>query len=150
MRFPDRLDTSASSEPLHDAVSAAGAASPGAEILLVDDEPMLRGLTQRVLTRAGFRVSAAGDAAEALVLLEHKACEPLLLITDLELPGLSGWDFAHQLLAQRPKLAVLYITGRGDEARLRARIEGEGQQLLSKPFTTQLLLDHVRRALAGG
>jgi DNA-binding response OmpR family regulator len=148
MHFPDRIDTAASSEPLPLPSSPAGAASPGGSILLVDDEPTLRGLTQRVLTRAGYQVAAAGDAGEARALLERQACDPLLLITDLELPGVSGWELARGMLAQRPKLAVLYISGRGDEERLRARIESEGQLLLAKPFTTQMLLEQVRRALA--
>lgn len=148
MHFPDRVEGVASSEPLHSAGVPAGAGGRGAEILLVDDEPTLRGLTQRVLARAGFRVSAAADADEALALLERKACEPQLLITDLELPRVSGWDLAHDLRTRRPGLAVLYVTGRGDEARLRERVECEGQMLLSKPYTTQSLLEHVQRALA--
>lgn len=148
MQFPDRIDTTSASEPLPATPSGSSGGQVGASILLVDDEPALRGLVERVLTRAGHSVRVAGNGKEARAQFDRMQPPTELLICDLELPDVGGLELAREFKPKQPALAVLFISGRGGEDPLRAKLEAEGQKLLGKPFTSQALLEQVRMVLA--
>jgi PAS domain S-box-containing protein len=120
--------------------------SSGATILLVEDDPTLRDIASRVLTRDGYRVLVASDADQALGLAEEAGRVDLLL-ADVILPGASGPRLAARLRERRPDLRALFITGYiGDlSAEIAAR-----DRLLRKPFTPYLLVEEVRVSLEGG
>jgi CheY-like chemotaxis protein len=148
MNFFEPTDRpSAESDPRDFDAPPAGVREP-ASILLVEDEPTLRVLTQRVLSRAGYRVAAAGDAAQALALVAREVGLPDLLVTDLELPGRHGRELAKLLLEQQPTLAVLYISGHGSDLPPLHPAAKSAPRTLAKPFTSEALLEAVRRALA--
>ena len=116
-------------------------------ILLVEDEELVRTIARLGLERRGYRVLEAVSAQHAFqVVAEHNA--PIdLLITDLVMPGMPGWQLAEQLQATRPGLKVLFISGYADvavENDARARFRGE---LLTKPFTAQALASKIRALL---
>jgi CheY-like chemotaxis protein len=122
----------------------AGAAT----ILLVEDEPWMREIAERVLTREGYRVLSAGDAVEARA-LAATASQPIdLLLTDVVMPGLSGPRLAAQMRQGQPGLRVLYISGYGGGEAGR-ELEPE-ERLLQKPFTPLVLVENVRAALERG
>jgi two-component system cell cycle sensor histidine kinase/response regulator CckA len=117
-------------------------------ILVVEDEDAVRYLACRVLRGNGYRVLEAGDPAAALRIVRAEGQPVDLLVTDIVMPGMSGPALAERLVAGRPDLKVLYITGYAEEAIERQGALPAGGALLEKPFTAQQLADSVRQALA--
>jgi CheY-like chemotaxis protein len=115
-------------------------------ILVVDDEKGLRELAKRLLERQGYTVLIAGDAAEAFRLAEdHPSID--LLLTDVVMPGLSGPELTRQLLAGRPSLKVIYMSGYTDDAILEHEVFERGIAFLNKPFTGVTLGNKIREVL---
>ena len=132
-----------------DASEALPEAPGGSEtVLLVEDDTTVRELVELTLREAGYRVIAARDGQEALHLAEA-AGEPIhVLLTDLVLPWMSGPELAAQLLARRPGLRVIYMSGyhRETTADLPGP-PGSRAQLLAKPFTAAQLQRKIREVL---
>lgn len=132
-------------------VAAAPSASPtrpGGRILLVEDDPGVRGLMAELLEARGYTVRAAGSPAEALAWAESSS-EPLdLLVTDVVMPGLGGPELADRLGALRPGLRILFVSGYAGDALARHGEIGPGRRFLSKPFSEAALLQGVAEALA--
>ncbi|HEX5387453.1 MAG TPA: response regulator [Gemmatimonadales bacterium] len=130
------------------AVDGASAEAPGGEsVLLVEDDEQVRGLTRRVLERAGYTVAAAADAQSAVALANRHPGTIHLLIVDMMLPGLSGRELAAQLAIHRPAVKVLYISGTADDAIGRDRVLAPGIEFLQKPFARDQLVRKVRQVL---
>jgi two-component system cell cycle sensor histidine kinase/response regulator CckA len=112
-------------------------------VLVVDDDAQLRGVIERVLTGAGYRVTCASDGQAALERVETSP-DLRLVITDLIMPRLTGDALRERLSALRPHLPVLILTGytRGSLP------PTDGQHLLSKPFVPRELLQKVAEILA--
>jgi PAS domain S-box-containing protein len=94
--------------------AAPSAAEPerGSEtILLVEDDPGVRGLTHEVLTGAGYRVLAAASGPEALALVNDSTARIDLVLTDLVMPRMNGRELTRRLQEARPGVAVLYMSG---------------------------------------
>jgi CheY-like chemotaxis protein/anti-sigma regulatory factor (Ser/Thr protein kinase) len=110
-------------------------------VLLVDDEEeVLRALAEMLLTR-GHRVLTVGSGPEALRRLDEDPAIDLLL-TDLMMPGMTGWELAGAARARRPRLAVGVITGWGDIPDTTAGVRTAADFVLSKPVTLEAL-DHA-------
>jgi putative two-component system response regulator len=116
-------------------------------ILVVDDEARIRLLHERILKNAGYAVISAASAAEAIALLRG-ATWPDLVITDLQLPGISGQEFVKRLRRARPDQKVLYVTGNANRL-LRGGWQACEDMILDKPFTHQALLGAVAQVLSG-
>ena len=114
-------------------------------ILLVEDEQLVRDLVCRVLESAGYRVLAAARPSEAELLLEQEHSVDLLL-TDVVMPEMSGYELAARVSDSRPELRVLFISGNAYAAAWPTRIDAE---LLQKPFASDQLARAVRRVLDG-
>jgi signal transduction histidine kinase/ActR/RegA family two-component response regulator len=117
-------------------------------VLVVEDEPELREFITMVLQNQGYGILSAGDGLEALQVWQ-KEPEPIdLLLTDIIMPnGLSGTRLAGQMLARRPDLRVLYISGYSQELMDGATRLPAGVNFLPKPFDVSKLLTAVRRCL---
>jgi PAS domain S-box-containing protein len=122
----------------------------GGTILLVEDDPALCALAQRVLAGVGYIVLAAPNGAEALALSATYDKPIDLVATDVVMPGMSGSALVERLLVTRPDVKVLYMSGYTDDDVVRRGIDGISSRFLHKPFTPEVLLRHVREALAGG
>ena len=134
----------------------APAAAPAVRILVVDDEPDIVALVAYHLAKAGYRVSTSASGTDALELARQE--RPALIVLDLMLPGLSGYDVLQQLRESDATrdVAVLMLTARRDEQdRIRGLSLG-ADDYLTKPFSPQELVLRVgailRRvgAAAGG
>jgi PAS domain S-box-containing protein len=128
----------------------AAVARGGSEtILVVEDEPLVRGVTARSLASAGYRVLVAADGGEALAIA---AREPRvdLLVTDVIMPGKSGRAIADELRRERPGLRVLFVSGYPSDAISRAGVLDSGIEFLPKPFTALVLQERVRHVLDQG
>jgi signal transduction histidine kinase/pSer/pThr/pTyr-binding forkhead associated (FHA) protein/ActR/RegA family two-component response regulator len=116
-------------------------------VLVVEDEPGVRQLTRRILDQAGYRVIDAPDGERALELLAAQRGEIDLLLTDLVMPGMSGKELAERATAQQPGLHVLYMSGYIDRDVAGQGLFAKDRKLLTKPFSRDALLDHLRAAL---
>jgi CheY-like chemotaxis protein len=103
------------SEGTPDAVAAAAPAISAtlthARILLVEDEPQVREITEQTLAALGYDVVSWGDPLDAIDEVEQASSPFDLLITDIMLPGMNGTQLAQALRARDPKLRVLFMSG---------------------------------------
>ncbi len=126
---------------------AAGNGRSAAVIVVVEDEPGVRSLVERVLARAGHRVLAFPDGSSAADTLADPAIQVDLLVTDLVMPGPNGIEVARRARRARPDLAVLLMSGYAADA-LRAEGVDEGSiELLAKPFSAAELIERVTARL---
>jgi two-component system, cell cycle sensor histidine kinase and response regulator CckA len=116
-------------------------------ILLVEDEPDLRELTQMVLSERGYTVIGAHSPAEAERLAGRNDTEIHLLLTDVVMPGISGRELAKRLTGRFPNLRVMYMSGYTYNVIAEDGTLEEGMSFLQKPFTPQALSEKVREAL---
>jgi CheY-like chemotaxis protein len=115
-------------------------------ILLVEDEREVRSLVCDVLTDRGYRVLLADGAVDAIRVAGHTR-EPIdLLVTDVVMPDMNGLALAERLLADRPRMKVLYMTGYSNEVVLAHGTPRAGS-LIEKPFTPRQLSGRVREVL---
>ena len=130
--------------------SALGDVPGGSErLLLVEDDAAVRVLLETTLTDLGYAVTPAGSGPEVLALLgEEDPIEVDLVVTDVVMPGMSGRELAERLVALRPGLKVLYISGYTEDVAVRGRPDPAGAALLEKPFTLRELATTIRAALA--
>src|SRR5262245_16779828 len=114
-------------------------------VLLVEDDPSLRRLAERVLTKLGYDVIVASDA-ESAVATGRDLKKPIdLLITDVFMPMTGGPELAERLSRLRPGLKVLYVSGSLDT--VVDRLITPGADFLQKPFTTEEFSRKVRKIL---
>jgi two-component system cell cycle sensor histidine kinase/response regulator CckA len=117
-------------------------------ILLVEDDAALRSAFKKTLTQLGYRVLEAGNGADAFKLWSEHHGEIRLLLTDLVMPGgMNGKEFAEKLLAEAPKLKVIYMSGYSPDITLSDLRLGDGIHFLPKPFDTFTLAQTIRTAL---
>lgn len=116
-------------------------------VLLVEDEEMVRRLAYRVLERCGYAVLEARGADEALLLGEEHAETIDLLVTDVVMPGMGGRDLVERIVALRPEIKVLYVSGYTDDTVAHHGVLDPGVAFLQKPFTPLVLAHKVREVL---
>jgi two-component system, cell cycle sensor histidine kinase and response regulator CckA len=118
-------------------------------VLLAEDEPAVRQLARRVLTRAGYTVLEAEDGVAALETAGQARPAVDLLLTDLIMPRMGGRELARRLREERPTLCVLYMSGYADTDR---ELElSDTEAFLEKPFNPVALaakVDELLRAAA--
>jgi CheY-like chemotaxis protein len=103
-------------------------------VLLADDEPALRTLLTRFLERLGYTVLAEASGAEALARAERHPGRLWLVITDVDMPGMSGAELARALGVPHPDTPVLFISGRPAPRDLSDAVVGRPAAFLAKPF----------------
>ncbi len=101
----------------------------------------------RFLTLSGFTVFEAADGVEALELSRRLEGDIHLLITDVVMPRMGGRELALALLAERPRLRVLFISGYTDDAGDLREVAGDAGDFLQKPFRPEVLVARVRGLL---
>nr|WP_262415996.1 ATP-binding protein [Pseudomonas fluorescens] len=118
----------------------------GETVLIVEDDPAVRVLVSAVLSELGYAFVEAGDADGALPIL-NSAQRIDLLISDVGLPGMNGRQLAEIGRQYRPGLKVLFITGYAEHAAVRGGFLDSGMQMITKPFTFDLLTAKVREMI---
>ena len=114
-------------------------------VLLVEDEPMVRSVAERALTRHGYKVITADNGEDALEIIARN--EPIdLLISDVVMPGMDGPTMVRQARQSRPDLKILFISGYAEE-QLRKSIAIDNVGFLPKPFSVTELAEAARRAV---
>ncbi|MBN8943499.1 MAG: response regulator transcription factor [Rhizobiales bacterium] len=126
---------------------APGAASEpgsGVHILLVDDDGQIRQLVAKFLRANGFKVSAARDGYEMREVVAHTTVD--LVILDVMLPGISGFDLCREIRAQS-QTPVVMLTAKGDETDRIVGLEIGADDYLAKPFNPRELLARINAVL---
>ena len=143
--LPKAADTSAVAGA---EVSAAIPRGRGETLLVIEDDPDVRGLAVRILTDLNYRLIDVADAAAAHAVLETG--QPVqLVLSDVVLPGgTNGPEFAEEARARDPDLKVIFMSGYPAEAARRNGFLGSDKVLLNKPFQRRQLAMAVRDALA--
>ncbi|MGZ8470907.1 MAG: response regulator, partial [Gemmatirosa sp.] len=117
-------------------------------VLVVDDEPAVRRFARMVLEGAGHRVLEASDGAEAVRRLAVHSGRIDLVLTDVEMPELSGPALAGALTTWAPGTRVLFMSGAGSDALVPFATGMPQEALLTKPFTPEELRAAVESTLA--
>ncbi len=120
----------------------------GRTVLVVEDDPSVRGLVKEILVYHKYRVIEAGDGEEALALAHQHGREIVLLLTDMVMPrGISGRELARRLVAENPDLKVIYTSGYSPELFDGNLALEEGVNYLPKPYTSAMLAQILGGAL---
>jgi two-component system, cell cycle sensor histidine kinase and response regulator CckA len=126
----------------------SAAARPRTRILVVDDEQTLVALVRTMLWRAGYEVLEASDGEEALKLAAQPGAPIQLLLTDVVMPGMNGYELAEALTSTHPGLKVLFMSGYTDKALFDSTGRSLGDApILRKPFTQFKLTNKVAELL---
>ena len=118
-------------------------------ILLVEDEEAVRGLTLRILQKQGYRVIAAQHGREAMEIASKEEGHIHLVLTDVVMPGMNGRGLVERLSGIRPRIKSLYMSGYTDDDIIRRGFIEPSRSFLQKPFTSDALLQTVRKVLDG-
>jgi DNA-binding response OmpR family regulator len=113
-----------------------------APILVVEDDPDLLALVEMILADAGYRVVTAPEGRAALACVAREM--PALVLLDMRMPGMNGWEFAREFRARFGPAAPIVVVTAADNARARAAEVG-AEGWLAKPFDIEDVLRAVER-----
>jgi two-component system cell cycle sensor histidine kinase/response regulator CckA len=123
-------------------------ATEGGIVLLVEDEAPVRAFAARALRMRGLTVLEAGNAEEALSILEDEALSVDVFVTDVVMPGLDGPSWVSRALVERPDTRVIFVSGYSEESVTKEREAIPEAVFLPKPFTLAELTRTVEAELA--
>jgi len=116
-------------------------------ILLVEDEASVRRTARRILAGKGYTVLEAENGEDAIKCYHAHKGTIHILVTDVIMPGISGKEVADRLVASKPSLKVLYVSGYTDNAISHHGVLEYGTYFIQKPFTSEALAGKVRKVL---
>ena len=117
-------------------------------ILVVDDEPIVRMSVSDVLRRAGFNVATASGGVEALELMRQEV--PDLVLLDLKMPGMDGPTTLQKIRQEYGPIPVVILTGYPDSELMNRALSCSPIMLLAKPPTNEQIVETVEKGLRGG
>ena len=130
------------------AARAAEHAATGETVLVVEDEPVVRGVILEMLSEQGYRTLEAVDGPSGLrILRDGERID--LLVTDVGLPGMNGRQLADQARETRPDLKILFITGYAESAAIAEGFLQPGMEMITKPFDLDNLSRRIRSMVSG-
>jgi PAS domain S-box-containing protein len=120
----------------------------GETILVVEDEPAMREVIRRILSRNGYHVISAANGREAIEIAASHADPIDLLLTDVVMPQMPGKEAAERIRALRPGMKVLFMSGYTQGLLSSQGVVAPGVNLIEKPFTEKSLLTKLREVIA--
>ncbi len=118
--------------------------SAGREVLVVEDDPDMAAVVQMIVAEAGYQVRTAGDGAEALERIAERM--PGVILLDMRMPVMDGWEFAREFGARFGRAAPIVVITAAENARARAEEIG-ADGWLEKPFELDEVVRMVSRFL---
>ena len=126
---------------------AAPASYRGNEtILLVEDDEVVRNFVARVLSSNGYSALVAPTPDEAVRLCERHKGAIHLMLTDVVMPGMFGYELSRRLESLVPKMKVIYMSGYTDQSIIRSALM-RGASFIQKPMTPEAVVRQIRQAL---
>ena len=119
-------------------------------ILVVEDDPPLRRLIRAALEKRGYVVIEARNGAEATAVLRKHQARVDLVLTDVDMPHVDGFELVERLHQMRPGTGVLYMTGEHHKVPVRGGLKESGHAYLYKPFTPNKLVEAIEDVLNAG
>jgi two-component system, cell cycle sensor histidine kinase and response regulator CckA len=120
----------------------------GGLVLLVDDEPMVRNMAELMLKRKlGYEVVTAGDGYEAVEIFRARRKEIRLVLLDLTMPGMNGWETLTALRALRPEIPVVLASGYDEAQVMQSDHPDRPQAFVHKPYQNTELQTAIDTAL---
>jgi CheY-like chemotaxis protein len=116
-------------------------------VLVVEDEAEVRRIAARALRIGGYEVLEAADGEAALEVLRSRRDAIRLVVTDLAMPRMGGFDLAREIASIAPRIQILFMTGYTSSEAMRRSALRLGYTMLDKPFTPERLAATVRAAL---
>lgn len=120
---------------------------PSKTVLVVDQESSIRVLLRQFLAAEGYTVLEAIDGAEALRIGTERKEGIHLLLTDLVMPPMDGYELAGRLAPWQPQMKVLYMADYAKDRLDQREFPGSGSTVLQKPFSREALVERVRELL---
>ena len=117
---------------------------PSRKVLLIDDDASLRRVTEYSLQSAGFHVISAADGKQGLAAFQED--HPEVVITDIQMPGMSGYEVLQQIMTQRPETLVIVVTAYSSVEKAVDAMKQGAYDYLSKPFSRDELVLVVNKA----
>ena len=114
-------------------------------VFIIDDDPLYRASTERLLRSVVFSVESFQSARDFVG--SRRPNVPSCLILDVRLPGLSGLDLQRELAEAGVHLPIIFVTGHGDIPMSVQAMKAGAVEFLTKPFRDQILLDAIRQAI---
>ena len=130
------------------AAAAAEHAATGETVLVVEDEPVVRGVILEMLAEQGYRTLDAVDGPSGMRILRSRERIDLL-VTDVGLPGMNGRQLADQARETRPDLKILFITGYAESVAIADGFLQPGMEMITKPFDLENLSQRIRAMVSG-
>ncbi len=137
----DSPGTRAADNPEVETVKGTG------DVLLVEDDPLVRRMAESMLKSLGYTVAAAQSPEEALLLLGNPETKVDLLITDVVMPGMSGSELSERAAKQRPGLSVLFMSGYTSDVVVLQGVLEDKMNFIQKPFSMAELAQKVKQAM---
>lgn len=113
-------------------------------ILVVDDELMMRKLMEKILVKDGYQVVTAENGDEAIRIMDEQ--EVNLVVSDMQMPGMNGFDLLKQIKAKYPKIGVIIMTAYGDTYTVKDALLLGADEYITKPFKSFEVSMVVERA----
>ena len=117
------------------------------KILLIEDDPALRTIFEKMIKKQGYCVTSASSGEEALEAVEIQGFTPDLLISDVVIPGIYGIELVKRLKATVPNLKLLFMSGHTDSAIVLREVLDVGIPFIQKPFTCKVLASLIKKLL---
>jgi len=117
-------------------------------IVLAEDDPGVRRATLMILEDLGYHAEAYANGSEVLAALEHDDRPIRLLMTDFDMPGLTGYELARRLRALKPDAKVLLTSGMAEETITQGVKPEDWPPFIPKPFTYDSLESKLREVLS--
>lgn len=134
--------------PSEEVKKETGKLHSGSEVvLLVEDEPAILRIGQKMLEKLGYRVLIAGTPGEAIEVAEKFSGDINLLITDVVMPEMNGRELAKTLMSRHPEMKRLFMSGYTANVIAHHGVLDEGVNFIQKPFTARVLSEKVKNAL---
>jgi len=143
MIYLPRMPEDTEAKPLDLAEPLTGSGT----ILVVEDEAMTRSMATRMLEKIGFRVIQAEAPQRALSICRDKAIKIDLILSDVVMPGMNGWEMAQEIAGLRPGLKVLFMSGYSSDIVAKRGIMEQGTHYIQKPFDMEGLSLKIRETL---
>jgi len=143
--------SSASPQTVKTSKSPAAPVVPtGSEtILVVEDEAPLQEVIVQLLTLHGYKVLTAGDGVQALKVINEDLARVDLVLTDMNMPNMGGWELVKKILLVQPEIKVIFTSGYSDQIENLGSVTMKNTDFLPKPASKIQLLNKVRAVLDG-